>query len=717
MVKDDHGVFSGYLSLGDTLRSGNYTLRFYTRYLSSLPAPRYFYRQIIVGGRPFQDYRKESVTRMAASYHVSFFPEGGRLPSGCVSRVAFKALSPDGLGTDVQGFVVNQRGDTVTTLRSVHRGMGFFNLEPVSGDSYTAVCRNREGMELRFPLPPADPSAVSLRVDVRKDDFLVRLNSGVSLSPGHSLRVEYRDSILLHAAFSGSRPLRLPRSPLPPGVLRFVLLDGSGVPISGRTAFNQSPSVRADVDFSARLKEEKGRSFWDVSLGLRDSSGEPLGGTLSVSVTDDRYALQDTTVNILSSFLLSSDLQGYVEAPSFYFSGDDSRTSYLLDLLMLTQGWVKYSLVPDYGFFPVERSQCVSGKVVSEYSEKKCIADAVVTLFSFDKKIMRQTTSDASGCFRFDSLSFPRGTHFILQARKKKGGTDVALLVDRDSVPSVHSSLPVYADWFRAEMDEPVVPEQSGNDPSPTSANVFQRSSTAPFSMEQYLDEVVVSTKKIKKKKRYAIESLMAHSDWNKTYHVDEMTLSPYSSTKDLLINTPGVGGAVDSNSGDFFYITRLRAGGSSTPPPALLMVDGLETSYSELVGIPVSIVESIELVKDAAQMAYIGSKASNGAILISTKSGLGTVGKKASNFRIIRPIGYQVKRESYSPSYPVVYGAINNGGNSFRTIYWSPDLLLDKAASHLEFGNPKQGRLTLVVQGITPDGKLINLTRTLGNE
>lgn len=717
MVKDDHGVFSGYLSLGDTLRSGNYTLRFYTRHLSSLPAPRYFYRQIIVGGRPFQDYRKESVTRMAASYRVSFFPEGGRLPSGCVSRVAFKALSPDGLGTDVQGFVVNQRGDTVTTLRSVHRGMGFFNFEPVSGDSYTAVCRNREGMELRFPLPPADPSAVSLRVDVRKDDFLVRLNSGVSPSPGHSLRVEYRDSILLHAAFSGSRPLRLPRSPLPPGVLRFVLLDGSGVPISGRTAFNQSPSVRADVDFSARLKEEKGRSFWDVSLGLRDSSGEPLGGTLSVSVTDDRYALQDTTVNILSSFLLSSDLQGYVEAPSFYFSGDDSRTSYLLDLLMLTQGWVKYRLVPDYGSFPVERSQCVSGKVVSEYSEKKCIADAVITLFSFDKKIMRQTTSDASGCFRFDSLSFPRGTHFILQARKKKGGTDVALLVDRDSVPSVHSSLPVYADWFRAEMDEPVVPEQSDKGDSSTSANVFQRSSTAPFSMEQYLDEVVVSTKKIKKKKRYAIESLMAHSDWNKTYHVDEMTLSPYSSTKDLLINTPGVGWAVDSNSGDFFYITRLRAGGSSTPPPALLMVDGLETSYSELVGIPVSIVESIELVKDAAQMAYIGSKASNGAILISTKSGLGTVGKKASNFRIIRPIGYQVKRESYSPSYPVVYGAINNGGNSFRTIYWSPDLLLDKAASHLEFGNPKQGRLTLVVQGITPDGKLINLTRTLGNE
>ena len=475
--------------------------------------------------------------------------------------------------------------------------------------------------------------------------------------------------------------------------------------------------MRADVDFSACLKEDKGRSFWDITLGLRDTFGEPLSGTLSVSVTDDRYALQDTTVNIFSSFLLSSDLRGYVEDSSFYFSSDDSRTSYLLDLLMLTQGWVRYSLVPSRSTFLVESSQCISGKVVSEYSEKKCIPDAVVTLFSFDKTVMLQTRSDASGCFRFGSLSFPQGTHFILQARKEKGGTGVALLVDRDSIPPVHSSLPVYADWFRAEMDEPIVAEQSGDDPSPASEDVFQRSSTDSFFMEQYIDEVVVSTKRIEKKKRYAIESSMAHSDWNKTYHVDEMTLSPYSSTKDLLINTPGVGQAVDSNTGEFFYITRIRTGMSSTPFPALLMVDGLETSYSELVGIPVSIVESVELVKDAAQMAYIGSKASNGAILISTKSGLGTVGKKASNFRMIRPMGYQLKREFYSPSYPVVHGAISNSENSYKTIYWSPVLQLNNAVSHLKFSNPEQSQLTLVVQGVASNGKLINLIQTLSKE
>lgn len=144
--------------------------------------------------------------------------------------------------------------------------------------------------------------------------------------------------------------------------------------------------MRADVDFSACLKEDKGRSFWDITMGLRDTSGEPLSGTLSVSVTDDRYALQDTTVNILSSFLLSSDLQGYVEDPSFYFSSDDSRTSYLLDLLMLTQGWVKYSLVPSRSTFLVESSQCISGKVVSRYSEKKVASLMRLSLYSLSIK-------------------------------------------------------------------------------------------------------------------------------------------------------------------------------------------------------------------------------------------------------------------------------------------------------------------------------------------
>ena len=123
-------------------------------------------------------------------------------------------------------------------------------------------------------------------------------------------------------------------------------------------------------------------------------------------------------------------------------------------MLTLTQGSARDSLGPARSTFLVESSQRISGKVVSEYSEKKCIPDAVVTLFSFDKTVMLQTRSDASGCFRFGSRSFPLGTHFILQARKVIGGTGGALVVDRDSIPPVLSSLPVSSAIRRVNAPE-----------------------------------------------------------------------------------------------------------------------------------------------------------------------------------------------------------------------------------------------------------------------
>lgn len=195
MVKDDHGVFfrlplfGRYTSFGQLYASFLYPSSFFFA-RSPLLLSSDHCRRASLSGLP------QGERDSYGGFLPCLFLSGrGRLPSGCVSRVAFKALSPDGLGTDVQGFVVNQRGDTVTTLRSVHRGWAssILNLFRVTAIRRCAVIVR---MELRFPLPPADPSAVSLRVDVRKDDFLVRLNSGVSLSPGHSLRVEYRDSIL-----------------------------------------------------------------------------------------------------------------------------------------------------------------------------------------------------------------------------------------------------------------------------------------------------------------------------------------------------------------------------------------------------------------------------------------------------------------------------------------------------------------------------------------
>lgn len=714
-ITDNQGLFSGYIPLADTLRSGSYNLRFYTRHLATLPQPSYFYRQIILGGNSFHQYRKTLTNRGHVPFHVSFFPEGGSLPLGSTTRIAFKALNPDGLGTDVSGVVVNRGGDTLAILGSVHRGMGVFTLKPIAGESYTAVFRNRKGQELRFPLPEADASAASLRVDVRKEAFLVRV-IGKSLpipDRGYALRVEYRDRVFFRTDLTASAPLLLNRSLFPPGVLRLVLLDSSGVPLSGRTVFNQQQvEVPANLDLSATCKEKKGKSFWDIRLALYDASREALSGSLSVSITDDRYAIQDTTVNILSSFLLTSDLKGYVENPAFYFDGKDPYSAYKLDLLMLTQGWVNYHVEPKEVVTTEKQiggELCVSGRVVSEYSAKKYIPNATVTLISFDKKIIRQTTSDVLGHFYFDSLYFPQDTYFVIQATKQKGRAEVALQMDSAWVPMVQYMPPLYADWLRAEVEfqDTPKPVEDKNGKENGWHPVFKEG----VAMERQLNEVVISARKVEEKKRYLIESSPYHSDWNKVYHVDEMTFSPYASVKDLLIHTPGVAWGVDPNTGEEgFYITRLGS-------RALLLINGLEATYSELVSMPIQLIESVELVKDVAQMTCIGPKALGGVIMVSIKAGGDIPLEKASNFRVIRPQGYQVKREFYAPFYPFADGEREKVGKKEKTIGWFPDVWLDKKASHLQVKAPEEGSLTVVVQGVTSNGKLVNFVRRLEPE
>lgn len=45
----------------------------------------------------------------------------------------------------------------------------------------------------------------------------------------------------------------------------------------------------------------------------------PINGSCSVSVTDNRDVQPDSTVSILSSMLLTSELKGPIESPSWYF--------------------------------------------------------------------------------------------------------------------------------------------------------------------------------------------------------------------------------------------------------------------------------------------------------------------------------------------------------------------------------------------------------------
>ena len=108
-----------------------------------------------------------------ADYHVDFLPEGGNLPAGVLSKMAFKALNSLGQSEEVSGIVKDESGNVVCKFQTTQAGMGAFNWIPEAGKKYYAECTSEAGVTRRFDLPVAHQDVVSLNVIENRGAYVV----------------------------------------------------------------------------------------------------------------------------------------------------------------------------------------------------------------------------------------------------------------------------------------------------------------------------------------------------------------------------------------------------------------------------------------------------------------------------------------------------------------------------------------------------------------
>ena len=128
------------------------------------------------------------------------------------------------------------------------------------------------------------------------------------------------------------------------GITHFMLIDEQGNALSERLIFvpDHKPNQwQITTDQPTYGKEKK----VSLQIAAKDSEGNPVEGTFSVSITDRKSIQPDSLAdNILSNLLLTSDLKGYVEDPAFYFLNQDARTLRSIDYLMMTHGWRRHKM-------------------------------------------------------------------------------------------------------------------------------------------------------------------------------------------------------------------------------------------------------------------------------------------------------------------------------------------------------------------------------------
>ncbi|MFZ2286240.1 MAG: TonB-dependent receptor plug domain-containing protein [Bacteroidales bacterium] len=637
-------------------------------------------------------------------YDVNFFPEGGNLPAGTACAIAFKALSSGGVPEKITGEILDSAGNLYALLETAHDGMGKFYLSAEEGAKYYAVCKNDDGLEKRFELPPALRGVSSLSAkNVGDTLFLSVLNSAdIGRRPGLFLIIHTRGIVHYAERWDSSySTVSFERRDFPSGILQAILLDAEMNPLSERLVFCNGHD-QAKTEFATDRHNYEKRQPVNAQVLIKGPDGLPHGGTFSVSVTDDNDIKQDTTFNILTTLLLTSDLMGFINNPAWYFDENNRMAASGLDLLMMTNGWRRYNIpeVAEGKFskpvFPSRQGMEISGRVRTLVLGKP-VEKAAVVAFSWESGYIEETFTDSLGRFAFRGIEFADSTRFVIQALNKAGNPGVELLIDND---------------LSARVETLPLPAMSGIEDAGDSEQISKYVTRADtkYTMENGMRtidiEEVVITAKAPEKKDYGFSYYMPKVSQAPNNVIDYRQIEEMhpALTSELIYHIPFTrveGGKV--------VIERMSYGLNGTLY-AVLIIDDMIIHEYDIDEIDPYSIERIAVLK-GNQAAMLGGDGAGGAIVITTRKGTDAYKEPPKfNIRSVTPLGFQKPAEFYSPRYDTQESRESGPPDLRSTIYWNPNVTVpaDGEAALDFYTADASTDYTVLIEGITHDGLII---------
>jgi len=375
IVVSPKGYTCGQFVLRDSLYSGYYELRAYTRWMlnfnvrhhryrvhdtwwfySKQMAADYFriwdglYSRVFpvyskpeeagdYGARRMYQRPKTRIPRQKKDdLVVTFYPEGGHLVQGVPNRVAFDVTDQHGEAVNIKG-TVSAANKPPFEISTEYMGRGSFMVTPA--DKRLKAHFTFRGKEYDVNLPKAEESGVAMQLD---NGRLSLQSHGLAAGKQYAVSVLCRGSLkhFQRVDLAQATSIELPMADLPTGVCDVTLFDEDGKILADRLFFvnhhehDQAYITMPDMRTRTLLPYEK------VEIPVQcQGVSEPMNFSISVRDTNtDEPSYNDG--DIMTDLLLSSELRGFVASPAHYFEKDDELHRRHLDLLMMVQGWRKY---------------------------------------------------------------------------------------------------------------------------------------------------------------------------------------------------------------------------------------------------------------------------------------------------------------------------------------------------------------------------------------
>lgn len=663
LLYSDKNEFAGQIQLPDSLPTANYHLRAYTNWMRNAGEYYLFHRDIFIGN----DSSKASVAENSFDYSVSFFPEGGHLIADTENRVAFKSLGNDGFGSDVSCILKDNTGYEILKFTSTHLGMGRFSFTPKADHTYQVVTVSN-GIEKVSILPEVSDDGNILSVKQTKDSLYLTIKSANLISDSVYIIGQSRQTIcyaLRGILKSKEESIVVPKEKFPTGIAQFTLFR-NGIPVSERLIFidrNNDLNIQIIPDKEQYSDREKAK----LAVQVTDKEGNPVKGSFSLSVTDDKVVTPSVDhFNIKGSLLLESDLKGYIENPGWYFVNEEKERIEAIDILLSTQGWSRFSWETvrtnsSNPVYPMEKEFRITGRLINALG--KPVRGGTVLLFSNVKTDLPESAvTDREGRFGFIGFNNPDTTVLVLQGRTKRDRrTLLEIQLDKRDNKSELSTVPLTR-----------ILSSNSRHEGPTSEFIEQAMLQNKYDENIWtieLPEVEIIDEKLKQVK----QDIITQNMFSRKISLDRLD---ENTTLRNVFGLAGINVGMSSpqkREDNIFYSS-----------DGIWIVDGVEvprSSIDDMMNAPASFIESVEIV-DGTGRSLWGSRGAVGPIVIIKRKSptdiMATSGVSTPGLIQHKPEGYTVYKEFYVPEYDNPNIRENATPDLRTTIYWNPVIKTD---------------------------------------
>ncbi len=683
-----NGLAYGDFHLDKSLSTGIYQIRAYTNWMRNFDESWFFRKDILIWNRRDRKIETETTELRQKDVNIQFFPEGGTMLAGVKNKVAFKGTDKNGKGIFVEGEIIDEFGNSVSNFKSDFKGIGSFVFIPVSNMNYKAKVNIAEKFKLTAELPETQINNLKLSIEPNNGNKIdIQISDGgfndeENTEKNYFLVGQSNGQIIYQKRITQkikTSRIEIEKEIFPTGIVKFTLFDNHFIPRCERLIFvnhNDFIGVEINPDKSEYLTRE------NVNFNIKtlDKEGVPFLSNLSMSVynTESSIETEKYTNNILTQFLLKSELKGIIEDPAWYFKDNEQSTLQALDNLLLTHGYRYFewkeiieNRAPELNYQP-EASVQLKGKVTNWFS-KKPAKDVKVTMMSVKSLLaVYEETTDSAGNFIFSDLFVNDTVIVSLQAGDRRDRRNYWIELDNRT-------------WQSPETK--FVPSN------------YRYQNNVQYTTSWYLSEINSDLKNTK----WHLNDTILLGDINivsSKREVDDGHSRPYLDADYVL----------DVSKHDNIYTDVFEMLENISPYMRNFMMqnptyylDGVPAS-AEFVDLPPSWFDKVEAVRMAPQSGGFGPAlyfyTNRGETQTKDFDGLGTKAGKI--------VGYSVIRKFYSP----VYETRNpeNSENDFRnTLYWNPIVRTDSTgiARVSYYNSDEAGTMQVVIEGITSDGKL----------